>query len=206
MKIPKKLIWMNVISLIVFILILIGVKFTELFTNLDLYVNSLFFSVTNSFLIMFSKNIHIIFDTTIMVIISIIISVFLLIKHMKKEAAFLSITMLADALILFILKMLLEIPRPISNFVTETDFSFPSGHATTTVVFFGVLSYLVLKKYKNVNLEITLASFFMVLLISFTRLYLGIHWFSDVLGGIFLGWFILTSSLIIKKYFENDRS
>jgi len=206
MKIPKKLIWMNVISLIVFILILIGVKFTELFTNLDLYVNSLFFSVTNSFLIMFSKNIHIIFDTTIMVIISIIISVFLLIKHMKKEAAFLSITMLADALILFILKMLLEIPRPISNFVTETDFSFPSGHATTTVVFFGVLSYLVLKKYKNVNLEITLASFFMVLLISFTRLYLGIHWFSDVLGGIFLGGFILTSSLIIKHVLENGRS
>ena len=197
---------MNVVSLIVFILISIGVKFTKLFTNLDLYVSSMFSSVTSSFLIMFSKNIHFIFDTTSMVVISIIISIFLLIKHSRKNAAFLSITMLADALILLILKLLLEIPRPISNFITETDFSFPSGHATTTVVFFGILSYLIINKYKNVNFEIALASFFMVLLISFTRLYLGIHWFSDVLGGIFLGEFILTGSLIIKHVLENGRS
>ena len=206
MKNLKKLILMNVVSLIVFILISIGVKFTKLFTNLDLYVSSMFSSVTSSFLIMFSKNIHFIFDTTSMVVISIIISIFLLIKHSRKNAAFLSITMLADALILLILKLLLEIPRPISNFITETDFSFPSGHATTTVVFFGILSYLIINKYKNVNFEIALASFFMVLLISFTRLYLGIHWFSDVLGGIFLGEFILTGSLIIKHVLENGRS
>ncbi|MBS3163450.1 phosphatase PAP2 family protein [Candidatus Woesearchaeota archaeon] len=206
MKNFKKLILMNVVSLIVFILISIGVKFTKLFTNLDLYVSSMFSSVTSSFLIMFSKNIHFIFDTTSMVVISIIISIFLLIKHSRKNAAFLSITMLADALILLILKLLLEIPRPISNFITETDFSFPSGHATTTVVFFGILSYLIINKYKNVNFEIALASFFMVLLISFTRLYLGIHWFSDVLGGIFLGEFILTGSLIIKHVLENGRS
>ena len=206
MKNFKKLILMNVVSLIVFILISIGVKFTKLFTNLDLYVSSMFSSVTSSFLIMFSKNIHFIFDTTSMVVISIIISIFLLIKHSRKNAAFLSITMLADALIFLILKLLLEIPRPISNFITETDFSFPSGHATTTVVFFGILSYLIINKYKNVNFEIALASFFMVLLISFTRLYLGIHWFSDVLGGIFLGEFILTGSLIIKHVLENGRS
>jgi undecaprenyl-diphosphatase len=206
MKKLNKLVWMNVASFIVFILILISVKFTKLFTNIDLYVNSLFSNVTNNFFIMFSKNINLIFDTTSIVVISIIISVFLLIKHSKKNAAFLSITMLADALILFIIKNLLKIPRPISNFITETDFSFPSGHATTAVVFFGILSYLILRKYKNVNLEITLASIFMILLISFTRLYLGIHWFSDILGGIFLGEFILTSSLIIKHILDNGRS
>jgi len=205
MKISKKLIWMNVISLLVFVLILISVKL-KLITNLDLYVNSLFSSAANNFFIMFSKNIHLIFDTTSMVIISVIISVFLWIRRLKKDAIFLSITMLADALILFILKNLFKISRPISKFITETDFSFPSGHAATSVVFFGILAYLIIKRYKNVNFEAALASIFMVLLIGFTRLYLGVHWFSDVLGGIFLGWFILTSSLIIKKYFENDRS
>ena len=122
-----------------------------------------------------------------------------MIKHHKKEAAFLSITMLADAFILFIIKLLFKIPRPLSNFITETDFSFPSGHATTAVVFFGILSYLILKKYKNVNFEVITASIFMVLLIGSTRLYLGIHWLSDIIGGFALGIFILTTSIIIKN-------
>jgi len=196
---------MNVISFILFILTFICVKY-KVITNINLYINSLFSSVTNNFLIMFSKNIDIIFDTTSMVIISIIIAVFLWIKYSKKDAIFLSITMLADALILLILKLLFKVTRPISNFITTTDFSFPSGHTTTAVVFFGILSYLVLKKYKNVNFEMLSTSIFMVLLIGFTRLYLGIHWFSDVLGGILLGIFILTSSLIIKSILDNGRS
>ncbi len=107
--------------------------------------------------------------------------------------------MLADAFILFIIKLLFKIPRPLSNFITETDFSFPSGHATTAVVFFGILSYLILKKYKNVNFEVITASIFMVLLIGSTRLYLGIHWLSDIIGGFALGIFILTTSIIIKN-------
>ena len=90
-------------------------------------------------------------------------------------------------------------------FVTETDFSFPSGHVTTAMVFFGVLAYLILKKYKDTNLILLIPLVF-VLLIGFTRLYLGIHWFSDVLGGIFLGEFILTGSLIIRPILENGRS
>ena len=196
---------MNVISFILFILTFICVKY-KVITNINLYINSLFSSVTNNFLIMFSKNIDIIFDTTSMVIISIIIAVFLWIKYSKKDAIFLSITMLADALILLILKLLFKVTRPISNFITTTDFSFPSGHTTTAVVFFGILSYLVLKKYKNVNFEMLSTSIFMVLLIGFTRLYLGIHWFSDVIGGILLGIFILTSSLIIKSILDNGRS
>ncbi|MBS3154913.1 phosphatase PAP2 family protein [Candidatus Woesearchaeota archaeon] len=198
MKTSKKLIWTSVTSMLIFILTIIAVKY-KLITNLDLQVNSLFSNATNDFFIMFSKNIHLIFDTVSIIIISLIISLFLMIKHHKKEAAFLSITMLADAFILFIIKLLFKIPRPLSNFITETDFSFPSGHATTAVVFFGILSYLILKKYKNVNFEVITASIFMVLLIGSTRLYLGIHWLSDIIGGFALGIFILTTSIIIKN-------
>lgn len=200
MKYKKNLIYTSIISLLVFILITILVKYTKFFISLNLYINSLFSFIENSFFINFSKFIAVVFDTTTIVVISLILSIYLWKEYSKKEAIFFSLVMLSDAVILFILKLLLKIPRPISKFITETDFSFPSGHATTAVVFFSLLTYLIIKKYKNFKF----LSIFMILLIVFTRLYLGIHWFSDILAGIALGIFILTLSIIIKN--KNGRS
>ena len=205
MKLNKNLIYTNVIFLLIFILIAILVKYTGFFNSLNLYINSFFASIGNSFFITFSKIISIIFDTTVMVIISLVLSVYLWKKYSKQEAIFFSFVMLCDAIILFLLKFLFKIPRPISKFVTESDFAFPSGHATTSVVFFGLLTYLIIRKAKNFKLKTILISVFMILLIAISRLYLGIHWLTDILGGFALGIFILTGFIIIKKL-KNGRS
>lgn len=197
MKPSKKLVGINVISLLIFIILLVLVKFTEIFTSLNILIHSLFLSIQNDILIDISRFIGFIFDTTSLVIISLVISIYLLKKYSKKEALFFSITMLADAIILFIFKNLIKLQRPLNGF--ETNFGFPSGHTTTAIVFFGLLTYFLLKKSK---LKIVYISAFMVLLIALSRLYLGVHWLTDIIGGLALGTFILTLSFILK----NDRS
>jgi undecaprenyl-diphosphatase len=85
------------------------------------------------------------------------------------------------------------------------NFSFPSGHATSAFIFYGLLTYLVWKTdipkvYKYV---VGILLVFFSLLIGFSRIYLRVHYTSDVLGGICIGfaWLILTISLFerLKK-------
>ncbi|MFA5176051.1 MAG: phosphatase PAP2 family protein [Candidatus Nanoarchaeia archaeon] len=197
MKINKKLIYVNIISLIVFILILLLVKL-GLFLKLDLSINSLMPLIQTNFLTILSKIIWFIFDTKSMIIITLLISVWLWYKDSKKDSIFFTTTMILNALVIFVIKLLTQISRPLNSLITETDFAFPSGHVTTAVVFFGILTYLFVKKNKNIKI----ISIFMILLIAFTRLYLNSHWFSDVLGGFALGLFILTLCIIIYKKWQ----
>jgi undecaprenyl-diphosphatase len=89
----------------------------------------------------------------------------------------------------YILKILIARPRPLFSLVTETDYSFPSGHATMAAAFFGLLIYLFAGRIKKRALRslFVLANLFLFLAVSFSRLYLGVHWLSDVLGGSLLG-------------------
>jgi undecaprenyl-diphosphatase len=68
------------------------------------------------------------------------------------------------------------------------SFSFPSNHATLSVVTYGLLAYFVARTYSGVRRQrIAIATGLLIALISFSRLYLGVHWFSDVLAGISFG-------------------
>lgn len=77
-----------------------------------------------------------------------------------------------------------------ANYPIPSSYSFTSGHATMAVVFYGVLSLLLARRLRGwrrwslVGLGVILA-----LLIGFSRLYLGVHYPSDVLGGYLLGTF-----------------
>lgn len=90
-------------------------------------------------------------------------------------------------------KILVGRPRPAADlvnvFVTETGKSFPSGHAFFSVVVLGMMAYLIIihqtKRYLKV---LTVAVFIVVILwIGASRIYLGVHWISDVLGGYVIG-------------------
>ena len=90
-----------------------------------------------------------------------------------------------------LIKNLVQRPRPpiTSALIIEKSFSFPSGHALIAVAFYGFLAYIFYRFSENKRTK-ALSLFFGIgttLIIAFSRLYLGIHWTSDVLASMALG-------------------
>lgn len=97
-------------------------------------------------------------------------------------------------------KMAVHRPRPEVGVYLEKSFSFPSGHATIAVAFYGFLAY-VLWQQNSTNWKrranIVFFTTLLILAIGFSRLYLGVHFLSDVWGGYLLGalWLIIAISI-----------
>lgn len=131
-----------------------------------------------------------------------LIVVFLAFKKYKKEAIFFAIAVLAGYIFNTLLKQLLKIPRPdIDPIVISGSYSFPSGHAMNSLIFYGLLSYFIFHFTRNRGLSLLVATFsiIVVLSIGFSRLYLGIHYPSDVIGGFLAGFWWLTTVILISK-------
>lgn len=96
-------------------------------------------------------------------------------------------------------KVVFHRARPDVAIYAENSFSFPSGHATISIAFYGFLAYLLIRNAKNWKNKINIffAGFIAILLIGFSRLYLGVHYVSDVWGGYLAGtiWLIIAISL-----------
>jgi len=90
--------------------------------------------------------------------------------------------------------------RPAVALYPEATYSFPSGHATLSMAFYGFLVYITLEQIKNYNkrLNLIFAVLIMLLSIGFARIYLGMHFLSDVWSGYLLGgiWLIIGMSLV----------
>jgi len=115
----------------------------------------------------------------------------LFLKHYKKEASLLIGAMLSGVLVSQTLKHLINRVRPqiISHLVVATSPSFPSGHAMNNTIFYLLLTYLSWRIFKNKELSFVVAFVggLLVALIGFSRLYLGVHYPSDVIAGWMLG-------------------
>lgn len=101
----------------------------------------------------------------------------------------------------FILKRIIQRPRPLSGVYPEGSFSFPSGHAVVVIGFFGFLMYLALKniKKRKDRAAVWIFGALVILLVGFSRLYLGVHYFSDVIGGYLLGAIWLAIGIYIHQ-------
>jgi membrane-associated phospholipid phosphatase len=117
---------------------------------------------------------------------------FLLFKY-KREALFMLLTSIAG-LLSTLLKILINRPRPSAPFVRvvrkATEQSFPSGHVLFYIVYFGMLTLLMIQLKKIpmlVRIVVSVISLFLIFTIPFSRIYLGAHWFTDVVGGALIG-------------------
>ena len=88
-----------------------------------------------------------------------------------------------------LLKRILQRPRPTEfRIVEETGYSFPSGHSMVSMAFYGYLIYLIYKYVENKYIKWSLICLLscLVILIGTSRIYLGVHYTSDVLGGFLI--------------------
>jgi membrane-associated phospholipid phosphatase len=109
-------------------------------------------------------------------------------------------------------KMLIGRPRPspedVQVMIQESNFSFPSSHAFFTSIFLGMLVYLLFtrlkkKRWKYLSLTVLVL---LVFLVGISRVYLGVHWTSDVLGGYIYGGLFLTLLIWVFKSTRREAS
>lgn len=117
---------------------------------------------------------------------------FLIFKY-KREAIYV-MAISFTGIITFTLKRLFNRPRPTDEYITIIESyknnSFPSGHTLSYIVFFGFLIFL-MQHLKNIPVyvrnSVSLFSYFMFVAGPVSRIYLGAHWFTDIIGGLQIG-------------------
>lgn len=156
---------------------------------------------------MFNKSLTSIFsiitnfgDLYIPIIIIMCIFVF---KKNKWYFYLLSCGYLFSGVITYVSKLLASRPRPIEALIDiPKSFSFPSGHTLTSLVFYCLLCYLLtFKSSKTVKLISFIFACIFVCTIAVSRIYLGVHYFSDVFGGYLIG---IPCLMLIINIIENN--
>ena len=141
------------------------------------------------------------------VVIFINILILIVLKN-KKIGILLSANLIVITIFQYTLKPIFGRIRPVDiNLIEETSYSFPSGHSLTAMAFYGFIIYLIYKsnlKYKK--LLITLLSI-LILLIGLSRVYLGVHFITDVLGGFTFSVFYLILFIeLTKKHIKTNKN
>ena len=117
------------------------------------------------------------------------------------------LNLVLSAIINTSLKYLIQRPRPEGyRLIEQGGFSFPSGHSMSSMAFYGFLIYLVHKKVKNEKKSKIYTAVFsiLIILIGLSRIYLGVHYASDVLAGFSVGlsYLIVFCTFVKEKYGE----
>lgn len=111
-----------------------------------------------------------------------------------KKSLFLIFAVGLNQIINQVLKMIIARPRPdFPHLVVEGGYSCPSGHAMGSVMFYGVLCYFIWQSNLNdvIKKGMIITLMLMILGIGFSRIYLGVHFFSDIIAGMSLSLFLL---------------
>ncbi len=143
-------------------------------------------------------------------IITLMITLFILIKD-KKIGLSIFLNLVIATTLNQLLKRILQRPRPTEyRIIEETGYSFPSGHSMVSMAFYGYLIYLIYKYVENKYIKWTLIVLLSILIcsIGISRIYLGVHYTSDVLGGFLasISYLVIYISAVNKFLFvEGDK-
>lgn len=147
-------------------------------------------------------------DPLSMGIFSAIITILLLLQKKRKQARILALAIVTGVILVeLIIKPLVDRLRPPNGLIETLSMSFPSGHATTSTITFGFIIYAFSKNIENRIFKTIFIVINSILFIGigFSRIYLGVHWLSDVIGGFALGFFVLSGTIIILNKLQKKR-
>ena len=172
---------------------------TETIISIDQYTNILLYSLRHPLAIKIFNIITLLGESWTIIIFVLITSITLYTANKKWQIIGLWLTVGGSVGFTFLAKIFFDRPRPISALIIETSPSFPSAHAAVAISFYGFILYLLFKKMNKKRDQILVALFGLILiaLIGFSRLYLGVHYLSDVLIGYLVGllWLIIGTKL-----------
>jgi undecaprenyl-diphosphatase len=142
-------------------------------------------------------------DTTVVVVVTIIMFLWLASKRAWRTAVYWLVAIAGASALNTAIKVALHRARPGELFYSGwSAFSFPSGHSTVNVALYGFLAFLVVREIRPTGrLLVALGATTLIVLIAFSRLYLGAHWLSDVLGGLAFGsaWLALLGLFYLRR-------
>jgi undecaprenyl-diphosphatase len=141
----------------------------------------------------------------------ILIAFFLFIKKHRWYSIKVPAIAISSLALMFVLKNLFGRPRPLIPLLEEArGLSFPSGHALMSVTFYGLIIYIIWHSIKHQGLKWTLIVFLiiLILLIGFSRIYLRVHYPTDVMAGFATGflWLVISIAIInrLEKYSKRN--
>ncbi|MEO8838671.1 MAG: LssY C-terminal domain-containing protein [Herbaspirillum sp.] len=138
-------------------------------------------------------------DTPIVAALFVVACVLLWLKKQKYVIAGLLTSTLGATAFTALSKLVFERSRPVESILLESSYSFPSGHATAAVAFYGFLGYLLIRSAARWKARVSLlfAIGIFIFLIGLSRIVLGVHYLSDVWAGYLVGtlWLIVGISL-----------
>lgn len=198
-QIKNPLLLIILISTLLFLIIIIDILTTKQIIKLDYSIYKNILKIQNPILTPFFLLITNFGSTIPLIILTILFSIFLILRKKYAHLIILISSMLLGLILELSIKSLIHRLRPDFSLIQVTRFSFPSGHTTMATIFFTILLYSIIEniKSKKTKIILSLTSISIILLIGFSRLYLGVHWFSDVLGGFLLGTIILSATILI---------
>lgn len=132
-----------------------------------------------------------------------LIAYYLFFKRNKTRAYKIATISITSVAVMFLMKFFLQRERPLVPLIAKVHgYSFPSGHTFTSVTFYGIIAYIIYKNVKSTFLKWTLivACILLILLVGFSRVYLRLHYASDVIAAFCLGliWLLLAKWFLVQ--------
>ncbi len=132
-----------------------------------------------------------------------LIGFYLFLKRNKGTAFKIAAISITSVVVMFLMKFFLQRERPLVPLIAKVHgYSFPSGHTFTSVTFYGIIAYIIYKNVKNKILKTLLITLciILILLVGYSRVYLRLHYASDVIAAFCLGliWLVLAKWFLVK--------
>lgn len=199
----------NICLLLIVFISFFVVVYDDLIVDKVVY-NFLINNFSNSYMDSFMISITKLGNTKFVMLFTIIMFVLLWFKNKKKSLSLVFISSVAGvSFINQLLKVIVKRVRPDVNRLIEIGgYSFPSGHAMVSMVLYGLVAYIIYKMVKIKSLRNILISInlLVILLIGISRIYLGVHYFSDIVVGFLISiiFLIVVICFLEKKFFSQN--
>ena len=198
-KLNKRMI-ISAIHLVLFIILSILI-FTKVTEPLDEAVESFVLGIRNDKLTSIMRIFTNISSSYSLIVITILITLIAIIKN-KRLPYNTIINLISVFLLSQLFKFIFRRPRPTGEFLAKASgFSYPSGHTMVSFAFFTFIAYSMCDRInsKLLKIMIKISMIILIMIIGFSRIYLGVHYTTDIIGGYLMGMVYLMIFLDIRE-------